>query len=147
MTKYLAPAALYGLAGFLLLGFLRSDLGLTAASVVALGIGVVVPAAIATRLLLRPGREEQRRLKQSDLRQRTIEAEILRIAGHHGGKVTLVEIVRELAVTPEEAKTAADSLVHQQIGDLEITESGVIVYVFHDIRHLGEKESARGVLE
>jgi hypothetical protein len=147
MKKYLVPAALYGLAGFLSLGFLRSDLGLTLPVLVALGLGVVVPIAVATRLLLAPGRETQRRLRQAGLRQRTIEAEILRIARHHTGKLTLVEIVSELAVTPDEAKTAADSLVHQQLADLEITESGVIVYVFHDIRHLDEKQSARGLLE
>jgi hypothetical protein len=145
--KYLAPAALYALAAFLLLGFLNSDVGLTAASMFALAIGVIVPAAVATRLLLRPGRDAQRRLMQAELRQRTIEAEILRIAKQHAGKLTLVEIVSELAIAPDEAKTAADSLVRQQIGDLEITESGVIVYVFHDVRHLGEKPSARGLLE
>jgi hypothetical protein len=147
MKKYLAPAALYGLAGFLSLGFFRSDLGLTLPVLVALGLGVVVPIAVATRLLLAPGRETQRRERQTELRQRTIEAEVLRIARHHAGKLTLVEIVSELAVTPAEAKTAADSLVHQQLADIEITDSGVIVYVFPDVRHLGEKESARGLLE
>jgi hypothetical protein len=71
----------------------------------------------------------------------------LRIAQSHSGRLTIVEMVAELAIKPEEAKLAVDSLVRQEIADIEITDSGVLVYVFHDIRLLHEKPSARGILE
>jgi hypothetical protein len=145
--KYFIPAALFALAAFLLLGFLTSDLGINATTLFVLGIGVVLPAGVATRMLMRGGGVEQRRLHQTELRQRTIEAEILRIAQQHGGKLTIVEIVTALAITPGEAQAAIDSLVRQQVGDIEITESGVLVYAFHDIRHLNEKSSSRNILE
>lgn len=147
MGKFIGPALLYLLAGFLLLGFLQSDVGINAASITALALGVILPAGIATRMVLKPGAEKQRLAHQDALRLRTVEAEILRISKLHDGKLTLVEIVSELAVSPEDAKAAADSLVRQEIGDIEITESGVLVYVFRDIRHLHEKADAKGLLQ
>ena len=147
MKKFIAPALLYALAGFLLLGFLQSNVGISAASIIALALGVVLPAGVATRMLLRPGAEQRLEQRQHDLRMRTVEAEILRISKAHDGKVTLIEIVSELAVSPEDAKAAVDSLVRQELGDIEITDSGVLVYVFRDIRHLHEKPQAKGLLE
>lgn len=147
MNKLTGAILLYVLAAFMLLGFFSSGMQLTASAIFALLITVVLPAGVATRLLIQ--RNQQPRVEQHkhDLRMRTIEAEILRIAASHKGKLTLVEIVTELAVAPEEAKTAADSLVRQEIADIEITESGVLVYAFHDLKHLHEKSSSRGLLE
>jgi hypothetical protein len=131
----------------MLLGFVNSGLGLSAASIVALLLGVALPAGIATRMVLRRPQAKALEARQHDLRMNTIESEILRIARSHHGRLTLVEIVSELAISSTEAKAAADSLVHKEIADLEITESGVLVYTFHDLRHLHEKSSARGLLE
>ena len=39
------------------------------------------------------------------------------------------------------------SLVHQGIADIEVTDSGVLVYAFHDVQKLGEKSSSRDVLD
>jgi hypothetical protein len=33
------------------------------------------------------------------------------------------------------------------LAEVEVSESGVLVYSFYDVRHLGEKEAARGVLD
>ncbi|HET9439889.1 MAG TPA: hypothetical protein VFO52_06945 [Longimicrobiales bacterium] len=140
-------AALYLLAGLMLLGFFNSGLALTGPAVVALLLVVVLPAGIATRLLLKQPSAKAVQQRQQDLRMNTIESEILRIARLHQGKLTLVEIVSDLAISTDEAKAAADSLVHKEIADLEITDSGVLVYTFYDLRHLHEKSSARGLLE
>jgi predicted DNA-binding transcriptional regulator len=102
---------------------------------------------IATRMLLSKGEQQRRLQKQSELRSRTVEAEVLRIARAHNGKLTIVEIVTDLAITPEEAQTAVDSLVRQQVADIEVTDSGVLVYTFYDIKHLPEKQSSRNILE
>jgi hypothetical protein len=98
-------------------------------------------------MLLNKGDEQRRLQKQSELRSRTVEAEVLRIAKPHNGKLTIVEIVTELAITPEEAQTAVDSLVRKQVADIEVTDSGVLVYTFYDIKHLPEKQSSRNILE
>ncbi|HEY0673772.1 MAG TPA: hypothetical protein VGD27_15950 [Longimicrobiales bacterium] len=143
----LVIAALYLLAGFMLLGFVNSGLALTGSAIVALLLVVVLPAGFATRMLLSQQNPKALQQRQQNLRMNTIESEILRIAQLHQGKLTLVEIVSDLAISTDEAKSAADSLVHKEIADLEITESGVLVYTFHDLRHLHEKSSARGLLE
>jgi predicted DNA-binding transcriptional regulator len=145
--KWGAVSALYLVALFLFVGFLRSDAPFTLATGIALLLGVGVPVVVASRMLLNQGETQRRMQKQGELRSRTVEAEVLRIAKAHQGKLTIVEIVSELAITPEEAKAAVDSLVRQQIGDIEVTESGVLVYVFHDIKHLQEKQAARNILE
>jgi len=137
--------ALYLLAVFLFIGFLGSDAEFTTATAVALLIGVGLPTFAATRMLLKGGKG--RRERQSELRARTVEAEVLRIAKAHDGKLTIVEIVSELAISQEEAQATVDSLVRQQIADIEITESGVLVYAFRDIKYLREKPSSRNILE
>jgi hypothetical protein len=147
VRKILAPAALYVLAAFLALGFVRSDAGFTLPTLIALVLGVALPAGIATRMLLNKSGEQTRLQRHAELRLRTVEAEVLRIAKSHDGKLTIVEIVSELAITPDEAKAAVDSLVRQQLADIEVTDSGVLVYAFHDIQHLQEKQSARNILE
>ena len=139
--------ALYLLAVFLFVGFLGSDAEFTTATAVALLIGVGLPTFAATRMLLKGGRERGRLEKQTELRARTVEAEVLRIAKAHDGKLTIVEIVSELAISQEEAQATVDSLVRQQIADIEITESGVLVYAFRDIKYLREKPSSRNILE
>ncbi len=142
-------AALLALAAFMLLGFLRSDATLTSpAAIAALLITAVLPAAGGIALLrggLRFGGRRAARVEE--LRQKTIEAEILRLAVQHGGKLTAVEVATALALPPESAKATLDSLAEREIADLEITDRGLIVYSFHDAKHLGGKHSARGILD
>ena len=35
----------------------------------------------------------------------------------------------------------------RELAEIEITDSGLLVYTFDDVRRLSEKESARGLLE
>jgi len=138
---------LIALAGFMFIGYLGADVG-GAAAVFALLITVAVPAAAGVALLsgrLRLGGTGGAR--KLELRQQTLEAELLRIARAHGGKLTIVEAVSELAVTPEEAKQSLDTLAVRGLADFEVTDSGVVVYVFHDLQHLGDKAKSKGLLE
>lgn len=137
---------LIALAGFMFIGYLGADVG-GGAAVFALLITVAAPAAAGIALLsgrLRLGSGGARKL---ELRQQTLEAELLRIARAHGGKLTIVEAVSELAVTPEEAKQSLDTLAVRGLADFEVTDSGVVVYVFHDLQHLGDKAKSKGLLE
>jgi hypothetical protein len=134
---------------FMLVGFLGSDAALTApATIAALLITVGLPAAgsvvLAAGHFRGRGRLARRR---EELRQQTIESEILRLAGQRGGRLTAVEVASDMAIPPEAAKEALDSLALREVADMEITESGVLVYAFHDVRHLGQKSQARGILD
>jgi hypothetical protein len=149
VKSLLAAAALLLLALFMLYGFMRSTAELSSfGTVMALLITVALPAAagimLAARHLRRGRLVESRR---DDLRRQTIEAEVLRLAAERGGRLTLVEIVTEMAVPSEAAQQALDALVHREIADIAVTDSGVLVYTFHDVERIGEKSHARGVLE
>jgi hypothetical protein len=134
---------------FMLIGFLGSEAALGApATIAALLITVALPAvagvALASSQLRGRGRLAERR---EELRRQTIESEIFRLAGQRGGRLTAVEVASDMAISPEAAKEALDSLALRELAELEITDSGLLVYAFHDVRHLQEKSSAKGLLD
>jgi hypothetical protein len=149
MSRLAVSALLMLLSLFMLVGFVRSDAVLTApATIAALLITVVLPAAGGLAVLAGHVRGRGRLTRRKDeLRRQTIESEILRLAGRHSGRVTAVEVASDLAISPEAAKDALDALAEREVADIEITDSGLIVYTFRDVRHLGEKAEARGVLD
>lgn len=141
--------ALIALSLFMLLGFLRSDADTGApATLAALLIAVALPAlggiALLTKRFRRGGRLAERR---EVLRRQTYESEILRLAAQRQGRLTAVELVTEFAITPEKANELLESLMVRQLADVEVTDSGVVVYVFHDVKHLADKPRARGILD
>jgi hypothetical protein len=138
--------ALLALAAFMFLGFLNSSASLgspTALMALLLTVGLPAGAGIA---LLR-GIGVARGARAERLRQQTIDAEILRLAIQHGGKLTALEVATALALSPESAKASLDSLAEREQADLEITDAGIIVYAFHDAKNIGGKSSARGLLD
>lgn len=133
----------------MLYGFLRSDVDPSApATVIALLIVVGLPAlgggALLWRQLGDPARNAQRR---DALRRQTLQSEVLKLAGRHQGKLTVVEVMSEMALTPEVAKETLDGLMTAGLADIEVTESGVLVYAFGDVRHLSEKSQSKGILD
>lgn len=149
MGKLGGGAALLLLALFMLVGYLQSDAeasGLTRMLTLLLTVGL---PGFAGAALLRSHFGARGRLDQRKdvLRKQTLESEILRLAAQHEGKLTVVEVVSALALPQAGAKELLDGMVMRELADVEITESGVLVYAFHDIRHLSEKPSSRGVLD
>jgi hypothetical protein len=141
--------ALLLLSLFMLLGFVRSDAALgTPATIAALLITVGLPAAGGI-LLMNPRliRGKQLAARREQLRQQTFESEILRLAAQRGGRLTVVELMTEFAIPQEQANALLESLVVRELADIEITDSGVVVYAFHDVRHLGDKPRAKGILD
>jgi len=137
------------LAAFMLLGFVLSEQPLLApATLVGLLVTVVVPA-ITGAVLLKPAMVPRGRLQhsRSEIRQRTLQSEVLRLAGEHQGRITIVEVVEEFAVTPEEAKEALDALALEGMADYAVTDSGMVVYDFRELRQLEDKSKARGILD
>ena len=146
--RTIGGVALLAVAAFMLIGFFRTDASLTSpTAIVALLITVALPAVGGLALLRGTMTFGGRSGRNEELRQRTIEAEILRLAMQHGGRLTVVEVAAALALPSESAKQVLDSLAEREIADLEITDAGVIVYSFHDAKNVGGKHSARGLLE
>src|SRR5947209_9116571 len=103
------------------LGFVRSDASLAApATIVAVLLTTVAPAVGGIALLRGRGTARTRRLDQ--LRQQTIDAEILRLAMAEKGSLTAIEVASALAVSPEAAKEALDALVARDVADIAVTE-------------------------
>ena len=148
VKKLIGAAGLTAIALFMLLGFLNADLGGGAASLVALLLVVGLPAAGAA-MLTRSHFAERSRLsgRKALLRQHTLDAEILRLAGERGGRLTVVEVATEVGVSLEGAKEALDGLLLREHADLELTDTGVTVYHFYDVKNLGDKHTARGILD
>ena len=138
---------LLALAAFMFVGYLGADVS-GGAAIAALAITVILPAAGGI-MLLRGGGPGGRKLnaRREELRRDTLQSEMLRLATQHRGKITIVEAVTALAITPEEAKEALDGLAVRGLADFEVTDSGVVVYVFHDVQRLDEKHQSRGLLE
>jgi hypothetical protein len=135
-------------SAFMLLGFIRSDASFAEVrTFLALLISVVLPAAGGVALLRGASTAGGRGTRVEQLRQATIESEILRLAMLQAGRLTVVEVASALALQPEEAKATLDGLVTREVADLDITDAGVLVYTFHDAKHVGDKQSARGLLD
>jgi hypothetical protein len=149
MARLVGIIVLSLIALSMLWGFARSGAALSApATIAALLLTVGLPAAGAIALAaVHFGRRGQLGRRREQLRRQTLESEVVRLAGERGGRITSVEVVTELALPLEEVKEVLDSLVMRELADIHVTDSGVLVYDFHDLRHLGEKSTARGVLD
>ena len=141
--------ALLALSLFMLLGFLRSDADVgTPATIAALLITVALPAVGGIALLTAPLRRRGRLATRKEvLWQQTVEAEILKLAAQREGRLTAVEVATEFALPPEKAKELLEALMVRDLADIQVTDSGVVVYAFHDIKHLADKPHAKGVLD
>ena len=134
------------LAALMAMGFVRSTASILApATLVAFLIPVVLPAIGGATLLWGGGRRRADRMQT--LRQRTIEAEILRLATKEGGRLTAGDVAIALALSPEEAKETLDALMTRDLADIAVSDDGVLVYLFHESGKLGSKASARGILD
>ena len=149
MGRTVGGVVLLLVSAFMLLGFIRSGASFAALNtMLALALSVGLPAVAGVALLRganRAGRLGGTRMRQ--LRQATIESEILRLAMLQAGRLTAVEVASTLALTQEEAKETLDGLVTREVADLDITDAGVLVYTFHDAKHAGDKHTARGLLD
>lgn len=147
--KLFGGALLIGAALFMALGFALSDstrsFGVTAAALL-IAVGIPAGAGIA---LIRSHFREQRLLTadRADLRLQTWESELVKLAGSHGGKLTVVEAVAATGLRAPQVEEAFRSLHEQGIAEIEVTDSGLLVYQFRDVRLRGEKGDSKPILE
>ena len=149
MGRTVGAVVLLLVSAFMLLGFVRSNASFASLNtILALALTVALPAVAGVALLRSVNEHGRRRGSRADqLRLATIESEILRLAMLRDGRLTAVEVASALALTAEEAKATLDGLVTREVADLDITDAGVLVYSFHEARSVGDKHSARGLLD
>ena len=146
MGRKIGGAALLLVAALMLLGFARSGASLTTTSLFALILTVGLPAAGGIALL-RGSLGGHSRARMAQLRQQTIDAEILRLAMRSQGRLTAVEVASSLALDGTEAKSALDDLVNRQVADLEVSDEGVLIYTFHEARYFDGDRGATNRLD
>ena len=147
--KVLGGALLIAVGLFMALGFALSDatrsLGTTVA---ALLIAVGVPTGAGVALIYSHYRN--RRLRTADraeLRLQTWESELVKLAAERGGKLTIVEAVAATGLRAPQVEEAFRSLTVQGLADIDVTDSGMLVYRFPDVQLLEEKGGSKPILE
>jgi len=148
MGKLIAGIGLIGVALFMLLGYFTAESMSAGVAVLTFLIAVALPAASGGALLRSHFREKGHFARQREqLRLQTYESEILLLAKRKNGKLTVVEVAAETGLDAPTADAALQSLAQQGVADIEVTDSGVLVYAFYDIQKLPEKDSSRNILD
>lgn len=134
---------------FMLIGFFNAKLeeGVFV-TFLTFSIIVILPFVSGTLLIYYYYRDKTKlQRNKQNLAIKNLEAEVLKLAQKKGGSLTAVEVMADLAVNSETAKQVLESLAVQSLAEVEITESGVIVYSFYDVKHLHEKHKAKKILD
>lgn len=147
--KLLGAIVLLGIAAFMALGLALTagtqGVGATVgAALIAVGIpgvwgGLLLRGHLKGAPTLTSGRAELRRLTQS--------SEVMKLAERKGGRLTVVEVVAETALPAEVAEEMLGDFVRQGLAEPEVTDKGLVVYVFGDVEQLRDKGGSRGILE
>ena len=149
MNKITGAVVLALLALLMLAGFLNSDPAASAGTVMAaVGLTVVLPAAGAV-LLARSHFRDRSRLtgRRAALARHAAESEILRLAQGRGGKLMAVETAMAMHLSEDVARETLDTMVSEGRAELEVTEGGNLVYTFPTLAQLGDKSTAKGILD
>ena len=145
MGRKIGGGALLLLSALMLLGFARSGASIgSPRTLFALLITVALPAAGGVALL-RGALGGNSKARMNQLRQQTIDAEILRLAMAQKGKLTAVQVASALALPEDEATRSLDALVVREVADLDVTDDGVVVYSFHDAKYF-DANGGKGLL-
>ncbi len=149
MAKLLGGAALIAVALFMLLGYFNVSRPLSVPAAIATLLFTVGLPGAAGLALLRSHFQSTRGLvrRRETLRRQTQEAEVLKLAQEHGGKLTVVEVASRLALPAATVEELLAGLHERGLAEIEITEAGLIVYSFPDVQHLPGKSGSRDVLD
>ena len=140
---------LLALGLFMLLGFFRAAPSLDGAvAFLTLLLAVGIPAGAGVALIRSHYRKRQSSTEyREQLRLETHQAELVKLAHQLGGRITVVEAVAETGMDSQTVETALRGLVTQGVADVQVTDSGLLVYVFEDVQRLPEKGSSRDILD
>jgi hypothetical protein len=149
MGKLIGGSALITVALFMLVGFFNVSRPLSApAAIATLLFTVALPGAVGLALVhshfaARSGLARRREA----LGRQTQEAELLKLAQEHQGKLTVVEAASRLALPAAAVEDLLRGLHNRGLAEIEITDAGLLVYTFPDVQKLPGKGTSRDVLE
>lgn len=150
MNKLLGGIGLLSLSGFMLLGFAKADLSdqSTAVKTMTFAMGVGLPAAAGLGLV-HSHRRDRKLLATHIVNSRLIalRSEILKLARENQEKLTEIEVISELGIEPAVANEVLTTLCQQDLAEIEMTDSGLIVYAFRDIQQLPSKHSSKDLFD
>jgi hypothetical protein len=114
-----------------------------------IGISVILPIAVGIGLVASTGQRTQKSLDPAIAarRSQTIQAEMVKLAIAQGGALTVVEVVSTLGIDSQTATQELTALTYQQIAELEMTDSGLMVYRFPDVQSLPEKYHSKRIAD
>ncbi len=151
MKRVIGGSALIGLSLFMLLSFTKAKLHHHSRTVKLVAFGVSALVVMGTGVgLIYSGYGPNRRYlnaRKKELEAQTIQSEIVKLAIEHQGKLTLVEVIATLRISSAVAQQHLNLLTHQNLAEVEITDSGTLVYAFHDVQALSEKYNAKRIAE
>lgn len=149
MAKLLGGTALIAVALFMLMGFFNVSRPLSAPAAIATLLFTVGLPGAAGLALLRSHFAARRSLvrRREELRRQTQEAEVLKLAQEHCGKLTVVEVAARLALPATTVEELLAGLHERGLAEIELTDAGLIVYTFPDVQKLPGKGTSRDVLE
>ncbi len=75
------------------------------------------------------------------------EKEILKLIVSKGGRVTPLEIAAETDQSIKEVKAALDRLCYEGFGKLDITDDGILVYIFEDALSLKKEGRSTDIIK
>ncbi len=147
--KVLGGGLLIGVALFMAIGFGLSDATRSLATTIGtLLIAVAIPAGAGIALIQSHYRGQRlRTADRAELRLQTWESELVKLASERGGKLTIVEAVAATGLRAPQVEEALRSLTQQGVADIDVTDSGMLVYRFPDVQLLGEKGGSKPILE
>ena len=99
----------------------------------------VAPSALGITLWLRASRQKRERKEMS------LENDILRLAAQRHNKLTATDVAVKIVITVKHAEEALQSLVIKGLAQMQISESGAVVYHFHTLLSDEEKQGATGI--
>lgn len=134
---------------FMLLGFLQAELsGGFLVEAVAFMLVVLGPAAVGSALLYSHYKQSHGMLRRKEqLRVLTLESEIMKLATQRSGTLSESEVITETAFDQKTVQQALKSLVTKGNADVGITDNGLIVYSFPEIKLLQQKSPVRDILD
>jgi hypothetical protein len=150
MKRVIGGSALIGVSLLMLVGFTRAKLPPSPiVTLLTFGIAVALPMGTGAGLLYSHFKPNRKYLdsRRKELQARTIQSEILKLAIAHKGKLTAVEVIAALGIRSEMATQQLNLLTHQNLAELEITESGTLVYAFQDVQALSEKLDSKRIAD
>lgn len=87
----------------------------------------ILPSALGLWICRHARRKGKRRARESS------ERTILQLARERSGKLTVADVAMNTPLSSSEAKEALDQLNLDRLADMDVSDSGVVVYHFHGI--------------